>query len=761
MRDQVVSYIDNAITLILLIVAGITPLLFFNQLTEFYEMPKLVMLIVAVILLYGLWIFSWIVKGKIVLTRTPLDFPLLLLLVVVLLSTYFSASHYTSIYGNFPTVQGSAVTYVVYILLYFVTVANLRNLAQIKNFVYILYAGGILVAFVTLLSFFGIFLPFDFARTVNFTPTGSSFSTVALLVLLLPLPLLSLINPNKYMPVPVAAAVTLLFGITVILIGSTPSLVALVIAIGICLFVSKPALIKKNSVYATAPLAVLALVFIFAYLPFRGNALNHQEANFPKEIQLPFTISWKVSATAFRDAPFIGTGPSTYLYNFTEYRPLTFNTLSYWNFTFNTAYDEYLQTLGTLGFFGVLALILLSLIVINNARKNLFFDPADTRSDNTHILVPSLAVSGLMTIVVLAIHASTLVSTVSTLFILATLMMSQKSIREKVTELSMGIKASTVDNKQIDLFPVIIFVVFLIAAVPVLYLLVNDVTADYWHRQALNEVPFSGTLTYTDLQKAESLNPTIDLYRVDMAQTNFALANALVIQKGPSKANPKGTLTDADRSTITTLLSQAVNEGRAAAALSPENAQNWAVLGSIYRNIAGVAANALTYSLASYNQAIQLDPSNPLLRMDVGGIYYSARNYDLATRFFTDAANLKPDYANAYYNLAIAYQQNGDLQDAYIVANQTVQLLAQNSPNSVDYKTATALLSSIKQQILKNQPAQTTQQAPAAQTNSAIQNKNVGGKVNVNNLNNPPSITPAPTVQPNPNAALPQATPTP
>src|SRR5579862_4290383 len=106
MRSQVAAYLDYATTFILFVIAGLTPLIFFNQMTEFYEMPKLVFLIVTTIILLGLWIFSWIVKGKIILTRTPLDVPLLILLVVILISTYFSARfgapHAIAIYGNFP-----------------------------------------------------------------------------------------------------------------------------------------------------------------------------------------------------------------------------------------------------------------------------------------------------------------------------------------------------------------------------------------------------------------------------------------------------------------------------------------------------------------------------------------------------------------------------------------------------------------------------------------------------------------------------------
>src|SRR6185312_7338169 len=143
----------------------------------------------------------------------------------------------------------------------------------------------------------------------------------------------------------------------------------------------------------------------------------------------------------------------------------------------------------------------------------------------------------------------------------------------------------------------------------------------------------------------------------------------------------------------------------------------------IYRNIAGVAQNSLTYSLSAYSQAIQLDPINPALRMSVGGIYYGVKNYNLAIRFFSDAANLKPDYANAYYNLAIAYQQTNDLQDAFLVAQQAATLLQQNNPNSADYKTAAKLLADIKASLAKNSAAaKTNQQPPAAQTTSALQN---------------------------------------
>lgn len=748
MKSNLATYVDNLITFLLLVVAGITPLLFLNQTTEFFEMPKLAFLTVATVVLLGLWIFSWILKGKVVITRTPLDIPLLLLLAIVLISTYFSGTQYSAIYGNFPRVHGSAISWAVYILLYFVTVSHLKSLTQIKNFLLVLYGSAVLVAVVTLMSFFTIFFPVDFAKAVNFTPTGSSFSTIAFLLMLLPLLLISLARPNKYMPVALALPVAIGFAATIVFIGSLPTYILLVAVFALAFLVTKPQTLKKSLGLFLLPAITTALVFVLAYMPLPGgvNKIQTLEANFPKEIQLPFDISWKVSASAFRDAPFIGTGPSSYLFNFTSYKPVEFNALNFWNFSFDAAYNEFLQVLGTLGILGFAGLVVICLIVLFVGWRSMKVHSSEESHETTQVLLPALAISGVASILLLAVHATTLVSLVVTLFMFGALMMSQRSIREKVMEFSIGIKASTHDNRQFDLFPILVFVVYLVATVLVfLPKTYSVIAADYYHRLALSQANTNGTKTYQYLQKAESLNPVIDLYRVDMAQTNFALANALAAQKGPTKDNPKGTLTDNDKKTIQTLLSQAVNEGRVAVTLSPRSSRNWEVLASIYRNIAGVAQNALAFALDGYGRAIQRDPLNPALRVTVGGIYYAAKNYDLAIRFFSDAANLKPDYANAYYNLAIALRDKGDLQNAKLVADQLVTLL-QKDTQSADYKAAVAFQKDLQTKI----SAQVTP-TPTEQSNALNNVENV----NVSNLNNPPSVTPAPAVKSNPNANLP------
>jgi tetratricopeptide (TPR) repeat protein/O-antigen ligase len=749
MRNYLTIFTEKAIGLILLIVAGITPLLFLNQTTEFYETPKFIFLTVATVVLIGLTIFSWILKGKVVINKTPLDIPLIALLVIVLISTYLSGTRYQAIYGDFPSIHGSAASWVLYILLYFVTVSNLKDPNRVKNFLYVIYASATVVALITLSSFFGIFLPFDFAKGFNFTPTGSTFSTIALLMLLLPLPLVSLINPNKYLPRYAATILAILFGIVIILTGSIITYAALLIVFGLSLYVSRGNFSKAGLTSFVITSAVIVLTLVLAYTPFAGNKIQKLSASFPKEIQLPLSISWKTSVSSFRDAPFFGTGPGSYLFNFTTYKPAEFNALNYWNFSFGTAQNEFLQVLSTLGMFGFFALVVLCIVILKNSNKILsltqFHNIKDASQDS---IQRALAISAVISILLLAVHTTTLVSLVVTVLIFAALMMSQEAIRNKATELSMGLKASMSHSQQFDLLPVVIFIVYLVGAVTLLIRVNTIVTADVYHRLALAQANKNGTLTYQYLQKAETLNPFVDSYRVDMAQTNFALANIIAVQKGPTAENPQGSLTDKDKQTIQTLLSQAINEGRASVALSPRSSRNWETLATIYKNITGVANNALTFSLDAYGKAIQRDPQNPALRYAVGGLYYTIKNYDMAIRFFTDAVNLKPDYTNAYYSLALAYREKGDFSNAQIIAEQSLTLINKTN-NPKDYKIVSDLIADLKAKNVSQQSSSET----------GLKNNSLPS-VPVSNLNNPPTVSTPSAVKKNPQVKLPEATPT-
>ncbi len=761
--------------LVLVILANF--FLFSNLTTEFYDTPKFIALLIFTGLLLVLLALKFTVSGKVVFVRTPLDIPLLLLLAVAVVSTALSpsSSWYVALLGNQLKIHGSLVSLTTYILFYYILVNSFKNLKNIKWIISLVVVFAQILSIITLLSYIGVkILPAPWIQAANFTPAGSSFSTTAVLALLVPFMVMGILSSSKPLFVTANSLFLLVSGATIALTGTWATWIGALI--GLALTVTAISPVRRISqirpislIGLISPIALIGLITILSFIPPLGKANNPlytMSQNFPREIQLGFVPSWKISVSAFRDLPFWGTGPSTYLFNFTNYKPVEFNSTKVWNLRFDSPFNEYLQTLATLGGIGLLALLSATALFASSAYKT-YTTYLSNRSEPAGSGKVVLAISGLIFFIILALHASSLVLWVIGILILAAFMASNiseslqknwtgdiKSVFLKVASFSTN--SSSTETIRVDTVPGIMLVIALGLALFAGFFGGKIVFADYHHRLALNAVAQNnGILAYNELVAAEKLNPRSDLYRTNLAQTNFALANALAAAKAPTEASPGGSLTDQDKQNIQVLLQQSINEGRIATTLSPRSAINWEILALLYRQISGVAENALVFSLDSYGRAIQQDPLNPTLRVNVGGVYYAAKNYDMAIRFFTDAINLKPDFANGYYNLSVALRDKGDLAGAQATAEKVLTLV---ETNSQDFKAANDYLTDLKSKTATpSQPASPTSPGgpPAAETSGALKEDKLPKVVDVGvpptKIATPEAIKkPSPTPTPTP-----------
>lgn len=736
-----ISQIESSVFKLGLILVTIISIFFVWQFTtEFYDTPKFLALIIFLILMLILSTLKYITEGKVVLTITPLDLPLLVILVVAAVSTYTSSSPYISLLGNASRIHGSLVALVVYVLFYFLLVNNLKRIKDFKPVLMTVAVSSILLSIQSLISYFNVkFLPISWTQVQNFTPTGSSFTTASILVLTTPFLLTSLIRSNNTVLKISYSLILTLFGLTILLIGSWPVQVAAIITVLLTIYLNRRYLRSINLSYLDSqalvlslviPIVIITLVGILSFVKMpqaagklANNILYQQAQSFPREIQLPFATSWSVSVSAFRDSPFWGTGPSSYLFNFTNYKPVSFNYTNVWNIRFDQAFNEYFSFLASFGGIGLVALLGLTAIFMSTAFASLSQNQTEDQNQASEIKT-GLVVSGITIFILLALHVSTLTIFVIGILILASFYVANPQYT-KTIHIRLGAIRSLnpQEGLSFDILPIILLLIMLVLAGGGYYYIGKYAWADYHHRNALNAVAANNVVvTYNELVSAEQLNPYSDLYRTDLANTNFAIANAIASAKGPTQSSPSGSLTDQDKQNIQQLLSQAINEGRNATSLSPRSANNWEVLGNVYRQISGVAQNALQFSLDAYGRAIAQDPANPNLRLTVGGIYYSIKNYDMAIRFFTDAVNLKTDFANGYFNLSVALRDKGDLANAQSTAETLVSLV---DPNSADYKTASEYLKDLKDRIATGSAQQSQITPPASEQTSTLQRKNL------------------------------------
>ncbi len=143
-----------------------------------------------------------------------------------------------------------------------------------------------------------------------------------------------------------------------------------------------------------------------------------------------------------------------------------------------------------------------------------------------------------------------------------------------------------------------------------------------------------------------------------------------------------------------------MREAKIATVLNPTNAANWENLAQTYRSILRFADKADQWATASYQQAIINDPLNPQIRIKLGGLYYSLEDYEKATRQFENAVSLKPDYANAYYNLSAAYREKEMYQEAYNAMEKVVNLV---KSDSADYQKAKNELEALAKELPQQQ----------------------------------------------------------
>lgn len=233
-----------------------------------------------------------------------------------------------------------------------------------------------------------------------------------------------------------------------------------------------------------------------------------------------------------------------------------------------------------------------------------------------------------------------------------------------------------IDKKQNPLFYLIPFLMVLILAGSA-YFIGRVYLADYYFAKSLH----SGNIkeVYDNQKLAIIINPFIDNYRKTFSQTNLLIADSISSRATePSKE---------DKQTLTKAIQAAVEEAKSAVRLNENDAANWENLAVIYRNILNLAQNADAWSISSYQRAIILDPQNPKYRLSLGGVYFLLKRYDDAIRLFEETTELKPDWPNAYYNLAWAYYEKGDRIKAISNMEKTISLLTGQN-ETVEIKTA-------------------------------------------------------------------------
>lgn len=641
------SILDKVSNIIPFLTILLVPIFFLPTTTEFFSFNKLALITLSFLILLITLGLKVVTGKKIEFIKSSLDKPLIALVLVIALSTVFSISKTDSIFGTQGRWLG-LLSLLVTIGYFYLSTPSYRNTKLVKNSLYALIFSSTLSSIVSILSYYKIYaLGESFFRIQNFSLTGSIKDAVILAALSITTALMFSIYENISFA-KIGLSVSIIINFFFIAITGTPLGWVLVLTgiISILLFADKELLTNKKFDLVT-PIVFMAIIFGATLLPTTRNVMI--DKNYISEVSLPARESWYIATSTIQDYPILATGPSTFHLNYTRYKPLSANNTNIWDKRFDKPYNELFNVLGTIGIVGTaIALIFVSKVLklVSSSRQ--------IREDTGLVSIASALVT-----VLLASYLFTYASILN-IFLLffflsisigtyATTENQAKHVKPLIIE-STNLSSIATDNgsviasqytKYVLCVPVFLLVGYLG------FVSFKNYAGEYFMRKSLVAIlknDSNGTYNYQRL--AIEYNPNRDTYYDSFARTNVSLANALA-----SKQN----LTDTDKQTIQTLVSQAIKNSRfATEVVGPLNVSNWETRALIYKNLINVAQNASDWAINSYNTAIQLDPTNPKLRLDLGGVYFAKGDFLSAANQFRQATSLKQDYANAHYNFALA-----------------------------------------------------------------------------------------------------------
>lgn len=613
-----------SISLVLLSFA--LPLFFLPVSADFYFLNKITLLYVFTAGLLIAWAVEAFVKREFFYTKGVFNKPVIALAVAFLLSTLIQSPNKWLAFSSQTGIVLAST------LIYFLVINKIKKRKVVDWVLTGVILSSVVLAWIAVFAYLGVFSSFgpSWLQQKSWTPTGSLFNSLSLMVVLFP--------------------ATLFWA-----------------------FKSKGAT-EKVLLFIASSLQILASVLMLT-------AFINKEAAF---VYLLPKYGWQICVEGFKalETALFGVGPNNFISAFNRFRPIGLNNTTNWTVKFGSNSNEYFNLLSTTGLVGTIIYLWLIARVL---RKENWQGTVIKK-----VLYIMLATSF---IVQLFIPANILLRFL-TFLLLALVVIASRS--EKEDEIDRPVFTKVTSEPTIYALTSLA----LLSGIAIVYLQSRVWRADYFFRQSLVAAQENrGIETYNLQIKAIGLNPYGENYRLSYANTNFALANSLSAQSD---------LSDQNKANINQLVSQSIREAKSLISLNPNNSGYWINLAQLYRNIINVAEGSEQWAVASYLEAVRTDPTNPLLRIDLGGLFFALKDIERAIEQFRIATNLKPDYANAYYNLATAYKTQEEWKKAFINMQAVVNLIPEDSP---DRQKVLDELEELKAKL----PAPPQQQQPAAE----------------------------------------------
>jgi len=610
------------------LVVFLVPLAFAPWTFEAFEFNKLTILFFLVTIGTLAWFARMVfVDREIRFKRTPLDLPIVLFATLTNISSFFSSDHWSSVFGYYGRFSDSATAVGSFVGLYFLIINTVEKPRKVLWW----FLGAVGIALATnYLAVFHVWekLPvWQVMAQAGFHTMGAAIEGFAVFLSAITVFLVFQIVRQQPRILSLAAQLALIAGSLGILLLADVSKAWIVLMLGLLFVLVAGGGIRK--LILPFGMLLVAVVFLFSFVSLRTVIPQA-----PEEFMLSQGLSWSIAwntATESVKTMLIGSGPGTFAIDFLQHKPESFNMQAYFDRS-GSYLSELLATYGFLGLFAYLLIggffIFASWFLI--AKKNM----------------PPFFIAVVSILIAQAVYYQTLsLGLAFWLFLALGVLAWERPVKEFVFSLR--------KFSEFEVAAKAIFCIVLASAGWAGYFAVRFYGADMAYKAAQN---IQRTDTAKSIEKgveAAQMNPYQAEYKMFVGRSYLSRALS-ELQKPESER---------DQEIISQDVQFAIAYAKEASEVSPKRAEAWKTLGAVYRDIP-FAAGAQDWAARSFETAIALEPTNPVLRTELGKLYVASEQYDKARMQFERAAALQPDYVEAQMQLALILEKEKDMEGA-------------------------------------------------------------------------------------------------
>ncbi|MBT9151609.1 MAG: TPR repeat-containing protein YrrB [candidate division WS2 bacterium] len=411
---------------------------------------------------------------------------------------------------------------------------------------------------------------------------------------------------------------------------------------------------RENINRLLLPIFLIIIVAVFLFL---NVTTRPGDVVMPQEQVLSQGISWKTAigaATENIKSGFLGSGIGNYHYVFAKFKPVEFNQTWLWQIRFDRAGNHIAEIFGTMGFLGILSyLVLIGMFLLISGF--LLKDVKGELKENKGIQLPLLMTFSALLVSQFVFYQNTTLAFAFWLVLGLGVVSWQKPHTIAEGELRGGpLKEKAISFKDFPELSLIFSTLVIILGIVILglyYFGAKFYLADVNYDKGLGVL---GEARIEKLEKAVSLNPRSPQYKVALSRA-FLFEVFQELQKPPAQQ---------DEERVGVMVSKSIDEAKRATELQPKSVVTWENLGIIYREIIGIAAGAADWSIKSFERAIDLEPTNPVLYTELGKLYLVGEDSQKAREYFQKALEKKSDYADALIQEALLLEREDILDEA-------------------------------------------------------------------------------------------------